>query len=107
MMQAAFSLEAQPSGTASLSVEGMDSEDAVKTPIRISVNDTIIYDGPNPLPNDDLPLATGTWATYTWRFDAALLQPGTNVIRISNRAPGQFSLPPFFMLDYATVRFDQ
>jgi hypothetical protein len=104
-MQAAFSLTAQPGGTAELSVEGMDSEGGTKTPIRISVNDTEIFNGPNPLPDDDLPLDSGTWATYTWRFDAALLRPGENVIAISNLAPGAFSRPPFFMLDYAQVKF--
>lgn len=104
-MQATFSLQTQPQGTAQLSVEGMDSEGAAKTPIRIRVNGTEIFNGPNPLPDDDLPLATGTWATYTWRFDAGLLRPGPNTISISNLAPGSFGRPPFFMLDYAEIRF--
>jgi hypothetical protein len=104
-MQATFALGEQPSGLATLSIEGMDSEGESKTPIRITVNDTEIYSGPNPLPNDDLPLETGTWTTYTWRFDAALLRPGQNMISISNLAPGAFSRPPFFMLDYAQIAF--
>lgn len=104
-MQATFNLQAQPQGTAQLSVEGMDSEGAAKTPIRIRVNGTEIFNGPNPLPDDDLPLETGTWATYTWRFDAGLLRPGPNTISISNLAPGSFGRPPFFMLDYAEIRF--
>ncbi|HEX6290348.1 MAG TPA: hypothetical protein VFZ66_14235 [Herpetosiphonaceae bacterium] len=104
-MQAIFELTVQPGGMAELSIEGMDSEGAAKTPIRISVNNTEIFNGPNPLPDDDLPLDTGTWATYTWRFDAVLLRPGRNVIGISNLAPGAFSRPPFFMLDYAHLRF--
>ncbi|HEX5691742.1 MAG TPA: hypothetical protein VFX76_17125, partial [Roseiflexaceae bacterium] len=62
--------------------------------------------GPNPLPDDDNPLESGTWATSSWPFDAALLQPGQNEIRISNLGEGTFSLPPFFMLDYATLTFD-
>ncbi|HEX6289841.1 MAG TPA: hypothetical protein VFZ66_11650 [Herpetosiphonaceae bacterium] len=104
-MQARFTLEAPPQGTAQLSVEGMDSEDRTKTPIEIAVNGTPIYRGPNPLPNDDQPLATGTWATQRWTFDAGLLRAGENTIRIRNLAPGQFGLPPFFMLDYADVVF--
>ena len=104
-MQASFTLGEQPSGTATLSIEGMDSEGASKTPISITINGSEIYNGPNPLPNDDQPLETGTWTTYTWRFDAALLRPGQNTISISNLAPGAFSLPPFFMLDYAQVAF--
>jgi outer membrane biosynthesis protein TonB len=102
-MQTVIVLDTPPRGTATLSIEGMDSEDRAKTPIRITVNGREIFNGPNPLPNDDLPLATGTWAMHDFRFDAAALQPGRNVIRISNLAPGQFSLPPFFMLDYAVL----
>lgn len=102
-MQSVIVLDTPPSGTATLSIEGMDSEDRVKTPIRITINGREIFNGPNPLPNDDLPLATGTWATHAFPFDAAVLQPGRNVIRISNLAAGNFGLPPFFMLDYAVL----
>jgi len=104
-MQAAFNLQTQPRGTAQLKIEGMDSEGAAKTPIRIRVNGTEIFNGPNPLPDDDLPLESGTWASYTWSFDAGLLRAGQNTISISNLAPGSFGRPPFFMLDYAEIRF--
>jgi hypothetical protein len=104
-MRAAFTLQAQPAGQAALVIEGMDSEDRAKTPIRIALNGIPIYEGDNPLPNDDLPLETGTWASYELAFDAALLRSGRNELEISNLAPGAFSLPPFFMLDYAELRF--
>lgn len=103
-MQATFTLDIQPVGEATLAIEGMDSEGRAKTPISISVNGSEIYNGPNPLPDDEYPFQVGTWATATWRFDAALLRPGQNTIVIRNLAPGSFSLPPFFMLDYAIVR---
>lgn len=102
-MQAAFVVDEQPSGMATLTIEGMDSEDRAKTPISIGVNGTVIYSGPNPLPNDDQPLDSGTWASYSWNFDAQLVQPGTNILTISTRTPGQFRQPPFFMLDYAVI----
>ena len=105
-MQAAVVLDTQPRETAVLTIEGMDSEDRPKTTIQITVNNTEIYRGPNPLPNDDLPLESGTWSQASFPFDAALLQPGTNTIQISNLRPGEFSLPPFFMLDYAVLSFD-
>jgi tRNA A-37 threonylcarbamoyl transferase component Bud32 len=104
-MRVAFNLVAQPAGPASLTVEGMDSEGRAKTPIRIMVNGSEIYNDLNPLPDDDQPLETGTWASYTWQFDAALLRPGRNEISISNLAEGAFSRPPFFMLDYADLAF--
>jgi hypothetical protein len=105
-MQATFVVEAQPFGTAELSVEGMDSEGQDKTPIVIAVNDQEIYSGPNLLPDDDLPLESGTWDTATWTFDAQVLQPGTNTITIANAAAGAFSGSPFFMLDYAELTYE-
>lgn len=105
-MQATFLVEAQPFGTAELSIEGMDSEGEDKTPIVIAVNDHEIYGGPNLLPDDDLPLESGTWDTHSWTFNAQLLQPGTNTITIANVAVGAFSRPPFFMLDYAELTFE-
>ncbi len=106
MMQAAFLVESQPFGTAALSVEGMDSEGADKTPIVITVNGHEIYSGSNLLPDDDLPFDSGTWDTYTWTFNAQVLQPGTNTITIANVAVGAFSRPPFFMLDYAELSYE-
>jgi hypothetical protein len=103
-MQAAFALGAQPAGEAILLIEGMDSEGGAKTPISITVNGREIYNGPNLLPDDEYPFQVGTWATAAWSFDAGLLRPGQNTITIRNLAPGAFSLPPFFMLDYAVVR---
>jgi hypothetical protein len=102
-MRAAFVLPEGAAGTALLRVEGMDSEGRGKTEISIAVNGTEIYRGPNPLPDDDLPLESGTWATHTWEFDAALLRAGVNEVSITNESPGAFSRPPFFMLDYAEV----
>jgi hypothetical protein len=102
-MRASFTLADTPAGTVTLSVEGMDSEGRAKTPIQILVNGTEIYNGPNPLPDDDQPLESGTWANHGWTFNAALLRPGQNEITVRNLAEGAFSLPPFFMLDYARV----
>ena len=105
IMQADFDLAAQPDDIATLTIEGMDSEDRLKTPISILVNGVEIFNGPNPLPDDDHPLETGTWASFVWSFDARLLHPGHNEVQIKNLAPGAFSLPPFFMLDYADLAY--
>jgi serine/threonine protein kinase len=104
-MRASFGVVGQPSGTASLTVEGMDSENNPKTLITIAVNGVEIYNGPNPLPDDDHPLETGTWASYTWTFDASIIRPGRNEISIGNLDVGEFSRPPFFMLDYAELTY--
>jgi predicted Ser/Thr protein kinase len=102
-MRAQFTADGDLAGTATLTVEGMDSEGRPKTPISIKVNGVEIYNGPNPLPDDDIPLDTGTWASYSWTFDAALLRVGRNEVSISNLEPGAFSRPPFFMLDFAEL----
>lgn len=104
-MQARFEVVGQPAGTAELRVEGMDSEGPGKTLIQITINGQPIFEGGNPLPDDDQPLATGTWATTRWPFAASLLRPGANVVQVANLSPGQFSRPPFFMLDYAEISY--
>jgi hypothetical protein len=105
IMRARFAIADTFAGTVTLTIEGMDSEGRLKTPIQMLVNGVEIYNGPNPLPDDDQPLETGTWASQSWFFDAALLQMGQNEISISNLAEGEFSRPPFFMLDRAEVTY--
>jgi hypothetical protein len=105
-MSASFVVNGTPAGTATLTVEGMDSEGRTKTPIQLLINGTEIYNGPNPLPDDDQPLETGTWASQSWTFDASLLRPGQNQVSFSNLAEGAFSRPPFFMLDYAELTYN-
>jgi len=105
VMRARFPITGTFAGTVTLTIEGMDSEGRTKTPIQIALNGVEIYNGPNPLPDDDQPLESGTWASQSWTFDAALLHKGQNEISISNLAEGAFSRPPFFMLDYAKLSY--
>ena len=102
-METTFELVGAVAGTAEFSVEGMDDENAGKSRITVAVNGTAIYDGDNPLLNDDMPLETGAWANYTFGFEAGLLQPGRNTITIRNLSSGAVGRPPFFMLDYAEL----
>jgi hypothetical protein len=105
-MRATFNAAGQPVGTAGLTISGMDSEGAVKTPMRILINDAAIFDGPNPLPNDHSP-NPGNWGLYTWTFDAALLRPGANTLTIENHAAnGVVGRPPFIMVDFARVQWE-
>ena len=102
-MEAGFSIDGRPEGEALLRIEGMDSEGPAKTRISILLNNIEIFQGPNPLPDDDFAPETGTWTSVVWAFDAALLRPGTNTITIQNLSSGVFGQPPFFMLDYADI----
>ncbi len=103
-MAATFNVGAPGPGTATLTIEGMDSEGPAKTPMRVALNGATLYQGFDPLPDDDMPVATGNWGELALQFDAALLNAGANTITITNLAPGPKGLPPFVALDYALVQ---
>ncbi len=102
-MRVAFTLSGQPTGQSQLQIEGMDSEGDAKTLILIQVNGQQIFRGPNPLPNDENSLPSGTWGLVRFPFSSTLLRPGSNTITIQTLINGQFGVPPFFMLDYADL----
>jgi hypothetical protein len=105
-IEATFVVEARPFGTAELNIEGMDSAGGDKTPIAIVVNGQEIYNGPSQLP-DDSPFETKPWDSYTWTFNAQILKPGRNTITITNLALGAFSDPPYLMLDYVQITYEE
>ncbi len=110
-MEAPFEIEGAPLGAgernqAVLSIQGMDSENAPKTQIRIEINGESIFEGANPLPNDNLNPNQGNWGERRFFFNADLLQEGGNTLTITNlEEQGDVGAPPFFMLDYALVAF--
>ncbi len=107
-MTASFTLDRAPQSQANLTITGVDSEDAPKTPIRIEINGAVIYEGRDPLPNDNNtgPNGPGNWGTYTWQFDPGVLQQGGNTLSITNLDPSsKIGYPLFFMLDYATISY--
>lgn len=103
-MTAKFDLATAPAGASTLMIEGMDSEDSAKSLVRVLVNNVAIFEGHNPLPNDDMPLETGRWASWSLNIDAALIHPGVNTISIVNLSPGGVGLPPFVAIDYAVLQ---
>lgn len=102
-MRATFEVPIKPIGTAQLCIEGMNSEGTYKTHIGIKINGNEIFNGSNPLPSDDYDLETGTWSNFCWDIAPDILHKGTNTIEISNLNEGSYSLPPWFMLDYADI----
>lgn len=109
-MATSFNLDVVPDKPASLTVVGVDSEDEAKTPIRIMINGAVIYEGPDPLPNDsrDGPGGKGNWGAYTWELNPGVLQQGINGISIENLDPSdKINYPLFFMLDYATISWGE
>ena len=107
-MVSKFGITGQPSGAGTLAIRGLDSEDAYRTPIRIMINDRVIYDGSSPFPDDDAegPGGPQTWGIERWSFDAAALRSGSNTLTIDNLySGGTVGKPPFFMLDYAEIEW--
>ena len=104
-MTAPFRLAAQPGGTATLTLTGMDSEGAAKTPLRILVNGQTIFNGPDPLPNDYSPKA-GAWGAANWTFPASVLRPGDNTLTVENLSPSSALGIPFIMIDSAQLHWD-
>jgi hypothetical protein len=106
-MTATFNVVEPPAGPATLTIVGVDSEDPAKTPMRIVVNDAVvIYEGPNPLPDDTTagPQGPGNWGSYEWNIPAGVLRPGPNTLSISNLDPSdRINYPIFVMVDYATI----
>ena len=59
-MSASFNVRQVAAGNATLTIVGMDSEDPAKTPMRVAVNNSVLYEGASPFPNDDIPLQSGS-----------------------------------------------
>src|SRR2546430_15447977 len=107
-MTAAFIIDGKPHGSATLTLVGLDSEDSKKTPMRLTLNDAVLYQGADPLPNDadSGPGGSGSWAEATWRVPSQVLQDGLNTFSITNLDPSdKVDFPIFIMIDSATFRW--
>ena len=109
-MSATFRVVGAPAGPAALTIRGVDAEGAAggyaKIPIRITLNGTVLHDGPNPFPDDfaNAGRGEGNWGLYTWNLAPGLVQEGSNTLTITNLTPdNRINYPIFFMLDYAII----
>jgi serine/threonine-protein kinase len=105
-MTASFNLDKAPKGDATLTMIAVDSEDVAKTPILITINNTEIFSGPNPFPNDTInnPNGPGNWGTHSWPIPSKTLKKGSNTLTIKNMSSSNcIRCANFFMLDSATI----
>jgi serine/threonine-protein kinase len=105
-MGTVFTLDDKPKDDGTLTIVGIDSEDAPKTPMRIVLNRDVVFEGPNPLPNDyaNGPDAPGNWGSVDITLPAKSLQKGQNTLTITNLDPSnQINYPIFIMIDYVTI----
>jgi hypothetical protein len=99
-MAARFRLDDAPTGEARLTLIGLDAEGRDRMPIRVTINDTVVYEGANPLPD-------WRWGETTMPAPAGALRDGENSVEIRSLAPtDNFGLPPFFMLDTARLTWE-
>jgi hypothetical protein len=108
-MTANFGLDAPvvAGGRASLELVGLDGENPVKNVIRIVLNGTTLYEGPNPLPDDVCCGASGpgNWGSVAFEFPSELLTT-SNTLSITNLQPNDCtSCPKFVMIDQAVVTY--
>jgi eukaryotic-like serine/threonine-protein kinase len=108
-MTAAFALDyaGSPTGRAQLTLVGMDAENPAKQMVAISINGTVIYQGPDPLPNDFCcgPSGPGNWGSATITFPSDLLKHH-DTLTVTNLDPGTCTLcPNYVMVDYAELQF--
>lgn len=104
-MTARFDLPAEPQGDAVLEIVGLDSEGADQTNIQIAMNDQIVFQGPAPFPSDSGdPGTDAPWMKRGLRLRSGLLRQGENALTIKNlEDTANFGVPPWFMVDQATV----
>jgi hypothetical protein len=105
---ARFNLNLEAGGPidgASLTVEGLDSSDAVKAIIRITLNNMVVYEGADPLANE---LSTSSqqanWTSHTWQIPGPAFRQGANTLTITNLSTSVGgSAQPFVVFDLASI----
>jgi hypothetical protein len=115
-MNARFELNARtarnPLKNVNLTLAGLDSNGEEKTLVRIMLNGRLVFEGPNPLPDDSSSplLEPGSWGSHTWAVDPALLLQGANILTIINVVPGlepmEVGERPFLIIDYVTISLE-
>jgi hypothetical protein len=106
-MTVRFWVTGDPRRTARLRINGLDSEESGKESIRIRINGTAIFTGPDPLANDVCcgSGGPGRWTSAAFDFESSLLQPGENRLTITDLEPGGAATGPFMMLDDARLLY--
>jgi serine/threonine protein kinase len=104
-MTTSFTIPGTP-GAGTLLLRGLDSENGPKTPIQVLVNDSVVYQGGNPLPKDDWRGPTATYGEATIEIPRGVLHAGRNTLTLKNQAPvANFNVPPYVVLDEAIVTY--
>ena len=104
-----FSLDAAPSGPATLEIAGLDDEWPGTSQISLTVNGTSVFEGAGPWPSyvgsaDDF--SDAPWTTSSFDIPSGVLQAGQNSIVLANLEPyDNFGSPPYVLLSDTTLSF--
>lgn len=102
----AFSLDAAPSGQATLALDGLDDEWPGNVSIAVQVNGVTIFSGPSPFQSwtGEGHGESANWTTATLTIPAGALQTGSNQITVSNVEPAaNFGTGPYVLLSGAVI----
>jgi len=107
-MSAAFSIDhSDIVGSSSLEIVGLDGENEKHNAVRIELNGVVLYEGPNPLPNDTCCNGSGpgNWGSVSLDVPSGVLG-SNNVLTVANLEPSDCTdCPKFVMVDYFVVSY--
>ena len=96
-MSANFKLNQLQLADYQLIISGADDFQKEKCPIRITLNDNVIFEGPTTFLNKK-------WNVKKFKLSAKMLKRN-NILTISNISPtGNYDAPPAFLLNYVVLR---
>ncbi len=97
VMRADFSLDTIPEVPLFLHVRGMLDDGGTPCPIRVTLNETVLFEGPNAFPNND-------WAIKQYPIPPGALVAGANHLEFRNlSADGSPGMFPWFMLAVCAI----
>ena len=102
-----FSLEADPVGTAFVTITGLDDEWAASNEIRLEVNGAPVFTGASPFANWDGigNGANAAWTSVPFTIPPGFLHAGRNEIAFANLTPSaNVNAPPYVLLAETTLQ---
>lgn len=97
VMAADFALDAVPEPPVFLHVRGMLDDGGTPCPIRITLNETVVFEGPDAFPNNE-------WAVQRYPLPLEALVAGENHLEFRNiSAEGPSGMYPWFMLAVCAI----
>lgn len=102
-----FGLDEAGDGQTALTLTGLDDELPGPTPVAISVNGEVVYEGEAGFYDFDPAAPEVAWQRWTLYFPSNLLRPGENAIAVAQLAPSaNVGEPPYVLLAEAFVAID-